>query len=201
MTDLQKQLALAQHVHEHARDHTVVMAAACLAELIRAHVPTATFATLRIQQGETCARYYDPELPEDAHREAQQYANLLDDDTWAMWEALSVEENRKDHKSLTCHEFNHNPPHGPRTLVLDLDAALAYLGRLHDPSGANCPRSCPLWREEGPGVPDLGPCHTCGAQAGENCTADCPYPVYTLGSSASLGAEPAALTVPWPGQH
>jgi hypothetical protein len=168
VTGIEGQYLLAGHLLEHARDHVVVLAAAGLADLVRRHHPDASVATLTIADGVHYATLTAPSLPESVRYDAARYAGELTDETWAMWEGFADEDQTS------------SPQTGPRVLALDLDRAAQYPSRLPDPSGANCPRTCVLWREEGEGVPDLGPCHACGAPVEENCRPQCPDPVRPL---------------------
>jgi len=156
MTDRTTQLQMAEHMLDHARDHVVVLAAANLADLVRRHRPSANRALLVLASG-AHGRLLTPALGDDAMREADACARHLNDETWSMWECLADE----DHTD--------NPQSGTRILAVDLALAAEYVNGLPDPTGANCPRTCPIWREDGIGVPDIGPCHSCGARPGQDC--------------------------------
>ena len=156
-------LALAEHVHEHAARHGAIVAAALLAETIRSHHPDAATATLAFRSGSPAAHLALPALPGPAGESAALLAAYLDEESWPTFEMVSVEER----------SYNGASP-ADRRLQLDLDAALAYRDQLADPTGANCPRSCLLWRCAEDGGPDAGPCHACGARPGEPCRARCP---------------------------
>ena len=156
-------LALAGHLHEHAARHNAIVAAALLAETIRAHHPRAATATLAFRLGSPSAHLQTPTLPRGQHEHASLLAAHLDGESWATFEMLAVEER----------SYNSASP-AIRRLELDLNAALVYRDQLADPTGANCPRSCPLWRCAQDGGPDTGPCHACGARPGAPCHRHCP---------------------------
>lgn len=187
MSKLARQLQLAEHLLEHASDHVVVLAAVNLADLIRRHRPRATNAMLALTPGAQ-GRLITPSLPIGVELEANAFARHLTDETWAMWEGLADDEPTR------------SPQTGTRLLALNLNTAARLFADLVDPTGANCPRSCPIWREEGIGVPDIGPCHTCGAGVSEDCRPHCPYPMRLGNSTAHLqNPSDSALTIPFPG--